>query len=129
MTGCYFRRESRTVYANELACDKSIVICIIKNSITNQMRCQAIPWFMRLDATTSQTSVIFSESQGKICWKLFGKSPKRTKDHFLYLIPFLTMYILWYIKLIYWPARRFKGHDPYGNSQIWLVNNRRHLEF
>ena len=67
MNGGYFGRESRTVYANELACDKkSMVICIIKNSITNQMRCQAFPWNVRLVATTSQTYVIFSESQGKI---------------------------------------------------------------
>ena len=50
----------------ELACNKSMVICIIKNSITNQMRCQAIPWFVRLVATTSQTYDIFSKSQGKI---------------------------------------------------------------
>ena len=66
MNGGYFRRESRMVYANELACDKSMVICITKNSITNQMRCQAISWFVRLVAKTSQTYVIFSESQGKI---------------------------------------------------------------
>ena len=66
MNGGYLRRESRTVYANEIECDKSIVICIIKNSITNQMRCQAITWFVRLVATTSQTYVIISESQGKI---------------------------------------------------------------
>ena len=66
MSGGYFGRESRTVYANDLACDKSMVICIIKNSITNQMRFQATPWFVRLGATTSQTYVIFSESQGKI---------------------------------------------------------------
>ena len=68
MNGGYFGRESRTVYANELdlACDKSMVICIIKNSITNQMRYQAFPWFVHLVATTSQTYVIFSESQGKI---------------------------------------------------------------
>ena len=66
MNGGYFGRESRMVYANELACDKSMVICIIKNSKTNQMRFQATPWFVRLVATTSQTYVIFSESQGKI---------------------------------------------------------------
>ena len=66
MNGGYFGRESRTVYANELACDKSMVICIIKNSITNQMRSQAFPWFVRLVATTSQIYIIFSESQGKI---------------------------------------------------------------
>ena len=65
MNGGYFGRESRTVYANELACDKSMVICIIKNSITNQMRSQAFSWYVRLVAT-SQTYVIFSESQGKI---------------------------------------------------------------
>ena len=66
MNGGYFGRESRTVNANELECDKSMVICIIKNSITNQMRSQAFPWFVRLVATTSQTYVIFSESQGRI---------------------------------------------------------------
>ena len=66
MNGGYFGRESRTVYANEVACDKSMVICIIKNSITNQMRSKAFPWFVRLVATTSQTYVIISESQGKI---------------------------------------------------------------
>ena len=66
MNGGYFGRESRTVYANELACHKSMVICIIKNSITNQMRCQAFPWNVRLVAATSLTYVIFSESQGKI---------------------------------------------------------------
>ena len=57
MNGGYFRRESRTVYANELACDKSMVICIIKNSITNQMRCQAIPWYVRLVATVTYIRV------------------------------------------------------------------------
>ena len=66
MNGGYFGRESRTVYANEVACDKSMVICIIKNSITKQMRPKAFPWFVRLVATTSQTYVIFSESQGEI---------------------------------------------------------------
>ena len=66
MNGGYLRRESRTAYANELACDKNMVISIIKNSITNQMRCQAITWYVRLVATTYQTYVIFSESQGKI---------------------------------------------------------------
>ena len=90
MNGGYFRRESRTVYANELACDKSMVIYIIKNSITNQMRCQALPWFVNLPivATTSQTYVIFSEVKAKSVENCLVNHQSAQKIVFYTLFPF-----------------------------------------
>ena len=88
MNGGYFGRESRTVYANELACDKSMVICIIKNSITNQMRCQAIPWFVRFVATTSQTYAIFSEVKAKSVENCLVNHQSAQKIVFYTLFPF-----------------------------------------